>query len=225
VGEARDRFRREARILAALDHPLVTRIYDLEEVGGAWYLVMEFVDGGSLEERLKLGSVPRHEAIRYLADVLEGLGYIHENGVLHRDLKPSNLLLTQSGRVKIADFGVARSALQTSLALTRTGDRAPGTPLYMAPEQLRGEAGDHRTDLYAIGILAYRLLAGGFYLGATPTTETQLRALVEGQRPKLPVKGLPKALNQWLDRALAKRPEDRFGDAAEMREALVGAAG
>ncbi|HEV8360252.1 MAG TPA: serine/threonine-protein kinase [Candidatus Thermoplasmatota archaeon] len=220
VPEARARFEREARILAALDHPRVTRIYDVERVAGSWYIVMEHVDGGSLEERLAKGPLPKPGATRITAQVLEGLAYIHRQGVLHRDLKPSNILLTSKGDVKIADFGVARSTSAAATRLTHAGSGAPGTLLYMAPEQVRGEPGDERSDLYSAAVIHHQLLTGQWYLGESALDPLTLSNAVAEKPPKLPVPRLGSKLNAWLARGLAKQPEQRYRDAAEMAKAL-----
>lgn len=220
VEEARVRFQREARILASLDHPRVTRIYDVEHVGHAWYLVMEFVEGGSLEEFMAGGALPPRDAAQVVLGVLDGLGYIHQRGILHRDLKPSNILLSSALEPKIADFGVARSGDLRTTRLTISGS-PPGTPLYMAPEQVRGEPGDARSDLYAVAATFYRAVTGQSYLGdVSQTDELSLRQAIAEKRPKLPLKSLSPALNMWLARGLAKRPEDRFQSAREMADAL-----
>lgn len=220
VAEARSRFAREARILAALDHPNVTRVYDAEHVGGAWYIVMEYVDGGTLEERLRQGPLPLAEAARVTSQVLDGLAYIHARGVLHRDLKPSNVLLTSAGEAKVADFGVARSSAVQSTMLTGSGS-PPGTPLFMAPEHARGEPGDARSDLYAVAATFYQAVAGRSYLGDVDLANPLdlLRAVAE-RPPDLPVAGLPAAVDAWLARGLAKRPEDRYAGAEAMAAAL-----
>lgn len=223
VKEAAERFRREARILASLDHPRITRVYDVERVGGALYIVMEYVPGGTLEERLQRGALPLAEAAQLTAEVLDGLAFIHAHGVLHRDLKPSNILLTAGGEAKIADFGVARSATLQRTMLTQAG--TPGTPLFMAPEQLRGEPGDARCDLYAVGATFYLAVAGQSYLGDPGTDLFQLHRRVLEQAPELPLPAAPEAVNAWLAKALAKDPAERFQDAAAMAQALREAAG
>jgi serine/threonine-protein kinase len=225
VPEARARFEREARILARLDHPHVTRIYDVERTPQGWFLVMEFVDGGSLADRLARGPLPPPEAGRITLALLEGLAYIHANGVLHRDIKPSNILLTQAGRVKIADFGIARSA-DASMAITQLtvampGSSPPGTPLYMAPEQLLGRTVVARADLYAVAAMFYRLVADEHYLGPLPSSPEALRRAILEEPPRLPLPALPAPLNAWLARGLAKEPEQRFADADAMRGALA----
>lgn len=216
--EARRRFEREAKLLAGLDHPNVTTIHDVELVEEAWYLVMEYVEGGSLEDK-RQDPLPLEMVRDALADVLTGLSYIHEQGVVHRDLKPANLLVTAEGDVKIADFGVARPSGPQATVLTQTGS-PPGTPLFMAPEQLEGQRGDERSDLYAVAVVAYSLLTGRYYLGDPPDDLARLREQVFQEGPRLPVEGFPDEINAWLQRGLATDPDDRFQSAEEMRSAL-----
>lgn len=220
VAEARDRFREEARILAALDHPHVTRVWDVEMVGDRWYIVMEFVDGGSLDDRLAKAKLSVEEATRITAQVLDGLGYIHGKGVLHRDLKPANILLTSGGQVKIADFGIAYRKKEK--ALLPSGS-PPGTLLYMAPEQATGEAGDARSDLYAVAATYYRLVTNHFYVPVDETDYLEVRRAVVEVPPALPVPGLPPRVNAWLAKGLAKQPAARHGNAEEMGWALLAA--
>lgn len=219
VPEARARFEREARILAALDHPRVTRVHDVEETGGAWFIVMEYAEGGSLAERVASAPLPPAEAVRLFSQVLEGLAYIHARGVLHRDLKPSNIFLTASGDAKIGDFGVAWSP-SMGTAITGSGT-SPGTPGYMAPEQLFGGPVDHRADLFASAASLYEAVTGQHYLAPFLSDPLTFRRAVASQAPDLPRAGLSPELNAWLARGLAKAPEDRFPDAASSRAALM----
>jgi eukaryotic-like serine/threonine-protein kinase len=224
VPEARQRFEREARILASLDHPSVTRVYDLEQAGSAWYIVMEYVDGASLDERLAKGGFRVREAVPVMLGVLGGLAYIHERGVLHRDLKPGNILLTREGRPKIADFGVARTGGPGTTNLTLAG--SPGTPLYMAPEQLDGAAGDARSDLYAASATFYQMLSGRHYLGDAPPQDLlELRKRARAATPKLPPSLVAPAIAAWLAKGLAKEPSERYQTAGEMAKALQRAMG
>lgn len=213
VPEVRQRFEREARILAQLDHPGITGIYDIEQAGGLSYMVMEYVDGGSLEDRLQTGPLSLREAGPLMLDVLEGLDYIHARGVLHRDLKPSNILLTRAGRAKIADFGIARQAGVATTSLTLAG--TPGTPQYMAPEQLEGHPGDARSDLYAAAATFYQALTGKAYFGEVPEDLAGLRRRVL-EAPPAAVPGWSSGLNGWFAKALAKQPPQRYQRAPEM---------
>lgn len=221
VAEAQSRFEREARILSRLDHPRITRLYDVERVGESWYLVMEYVDGGSLEEQLERGPMSLDHALRTTQEILEGLAHVHAKGIVHRDLKPGNILLTREGRVKIADFGVARSRHGPPTAVPGGPSASPiGTPLYMAPEQLEGRESGPGSDLYSVAVLFHELVTGRHYLGRTPNSLSELRELLARRKLPIPVRGLSPALNAWLGRGLAVRPEDRFPDAPTMAEEL-----
>src|SRR5512132_3537224 len=162
--EARERFRREALALSRLNHPNIEMVLDLGEDAGTDYLVLELVPGESLAQRVSRGRVPEREAAEIGAQVAEALAEAHERGVMHRDLKPANVMLTPKGRAKVLDFGLAKFSQQPSdetqtMGLTRVGTTT-GTPAYMAPEQLLGEAIDPRADLYALGVVLYELTTG-----------------------------------------------------------------
>lgn len=161
-----DRFQREARVVARLSHPNIVAIYDAGAVGGLHYIAMEYMDGGTLEDRLMAGPLSLDAAQKILTQVASALDYAHAQGLIHRDIKPSNILFTSDGWVKVADSGIARPAESTRL--TRTGVLL-GTPEYMSPEQATGDAVDHRTDLYALGVVAYEMLTGRVpFQGTTP---------------------------------------------------------
>lgn len=209
--EARAAFLAEARILAGLDHPRVVRLHGVERVAGAWCLVLEHAAGHDVERLASSGPLPLARAARIALQVLEGLAYIHGRGVVHRDLKPANVLVTASGDVKLADFGQASAAREPS-------GGGGGTPLYMAPEQARGEPGDARSDLYAAAAILVRLATGQPYIVADPR---DWRRAVLDDPPRL--EGLPPALQAWARKALAKRPEERFASATAMAAALRGA--
>src|SRR3982074_224405 len=165
------RFEREARVLASLNHSNIAAIHGLEESGGRKFLVMEFVSGETLAERLKRGPIPVNEALEIAKQIAEGLEGAHEKGIIHRDLKPANVKITPEGKVKVLDFGLAkailgneepeaRSSSTTAIGtMTLTGHML-GTPGYMSPEQARGKALDNRTDIWAFGCLLYELLTG-----------------------------------------------------------------
>lgn len=218
--EARARFEQEARILASIDHPNIVRVYDVERVGGRWYLLMEYLEGGSLADRVERGAIDLEEAADLADDILEGLAHAHDRGIVHRDLKPSNVLLDADGTATIADFGVARSETADRTTLAGDGDEPLGTPAYMAPEQLEGTDVDERTDLYAVAVTVYRLVTGRHPLGSLPSSPVELRRRILEERPALPVTDLPEAFNAWLETGLAKDPDDRFASAEEMAEAL-----
>jgi serine/threonine-protein kinase len=159
-------FEREAKVLASLNHPNIAQLYGLEESNGARALVMELVEGPTLAERIKQGSLPIGEALPVAKQIAEGLEYAHERGIIHRDLKPSNVKLTPDGQVKILDFGLAkaleaesaeeelRNSPTLSAAATREGVLL-GTAAYMSPEQARGKRVDRRADIWAFGCVLY----------------------------------------------------------------------
>src|SRR5262245_48902887 len=165
------RFQREARVLAALNHPNVAQIYGLEESGTVPCLVLELVEGETLSDRLKRGPIPFEEAIEISRQITEGLEAAHEGGILHRDLKPANVKLTRDGKVKVLDFGLAKifesGDSETDLSRSPTllsGVTQPnvllGTLAYMSPEQVRGKVADERSDVWSFGCLLYELLTG-----------------------------------------------------------------
>jgi serine/threonine-protein kinase len=213
-----ERFRTEATTIARFNHPGIATIYELFQ-DEHWVMVMEFIRGETLEQLLdRVGPLTVEHAGDACMQALTALAYSHRMGVIHRDLKPSNLMITTSGIVKIMDFGVARvmgSAHRTHAGFTM------GTPAYMAPEQVKGEALDARTDLYAMGVILYRLLTGRLpFDGRTPFAIAHAHV----SESPLPVTELNRQLPGWtehiLTRALAKSPEDRFQSADEFQLAL-----
>jgi len=162
-----ERFEREAKVLARLNHPNIVTLYDFGQSGGFCYLVMEYVDGVNLAQAMRAGRFTPSQALAVVPKICDALQYAHELGVLHRDIKPANLLLDERGRVKIADFGVAKllGNEQRDVTLTESG-AAVGTPAYMAPEQIErpGEV-DHRADIYSLGVVFYEMLTGELPLG------------------------------------------------------------
>jgi serine/threonine protein kinase/tetratricopeptide (TPR) repeat protein len=164
------RFRREAQLLASLNHPNIATIHGLEESGGSYCLVMELVQGQTLTERLRSGALPIEEALRICSEIAGALGAAHQKGITHRDIKPANIKVTPEGRVKVLDFGLAKVATEslaeevdtdaaTMMAITEAG-LILGTPAYMSPEQVRGEHVDKRADIWALGCVLYELLVG-----------------------------------------------------------------
>ena len=208
----RRRFEREARVQAQFNHPHIVHVYELLPQGEAYYLVMEYVDGTSLRDYLeKKGPVSIEEALRITRQVLDGLAEVHRHpwDIVHRDIKPSNILLTARGEVKLADFGVAQVSEESLRTMTER--LPPGTPLYMAPEQARGEPYLWpQADLFAVGCVLFEMLTGIPYKKAQ-----RRRKRLRGLRPDV-----PDWLVEVLDRTLAREPEERFESAYEMIEAL-----
>ncbi len=216
------RFLKEAQTMARLRHPNIVQLYNFFEAGGRFFMVMEYLPGQSLKDRLKQGPLPVPEAVRIAQEVLTGLQFAHTrtNAVIHRDIKPDNILLTESGRVVLIDFGVAK-ALGTE-KLTRTGSTV-GTCEYMSPEQVMAQTVGPATDQYAFGITLFKMLTGSVPFPQESDSGFEvMRAHLERQPPALDSlrAGLPPWLQQVVSKALAKRPEERFATAAKMAEAL-----
>ncbi len=231
--DVRTRFIREAQTAAQLNHPNIVQIYSVEEEdeggasgGGLVYFVMAFIEGESLAGRLEReGPWPIEATVRVLRDVADALAYAHARGVVHRDIKPDNILIERAtGRPMVTDFGIARAAAgETRLTLTGV---AVGTPAYMSPEQALGERElDGRSDLYSLAVVGYHMLAGEPPFKAANTPAMLVKHVSERPRPIRDVRPeIPAYLAVAIDRALAKRPEDRWSDAAEFRDALDAAA-
>ncbi|MFE6744261.1 serine/threonine-protein kinase [Kitasatospora purpeofusca] len=223
-----ERFRREARMLALLDHPGIVDVHDYgeEEPPDAdgdrlAYLVMELVDGRPLDRVLAAdGAFPPARALGLLAEALDALHAAHRRGIVHRDVKPSNLMLRADGRVTVTDFGIARSMAGTRLTASHA---VVGTALYMAPEQAEGKAVTPAVDLYAIGVVCYELLVGRPPFTGGGMLEVALKHLRE-PAPELPG-DIPPAVRAFVATALAKDPGERFADAAAMAAAARAADG
>jgi len=214
-----DRFRAEATSLAKLNHPNITTLYALFKDGDTLCMVMELVRGHTLETILqRLGRLPVRDSLAIVVQAIMGLRYAHKMGVIHRDIKPSNLMLTESGTLKIMDFGIAR--IQGSQRLTRQGD-VVGTLAYASPEQLRGNEGDGRSDLYSLATVLYELISGRLPFNATSDYEL-IRAQVETVPPPLAplCRDLDPGIETSLMRALAKSPEQRFDTVEDFGRAL-----
>jgi serine/threonine-protein kinase len=215
------RFRREALAAARLVHPNVVQVFDfgLDDATHRNFIVMEFVDGQSCAEILReRGTLAPGEAVDILAQSCRGLDYAHRNGVVHRDVKPGNLLRGREGMVKLADFGIAKAAEQSDI--TKVGS-VLGTAAYLAPEQARGEPAGPPSDLYALGVVAYQLMAGRLPYDAGSLTDLA-RLQDTGPPPRLDelAPDVPSALAAAVARALHRDPEQRYADAAEMETAL-----
>jgi eukaryotic-like serine/threonine-protein kinase len=212
---AKERFLREARAVSALDHPNICTIYEAgQSAEGQLFLAMACYEGETLAARLERGPLRAREALSLVLQVAEGLAWAHGRGIVHRDLKPGNLLITTDGVVKILDFGLAKRSGQNDL--TETGARL-GTAPYMAPEQVRGEPLDPRSDVWACGVLLHTMVTGRLpFAGDTP--EALLFNIVHGAPRGLDE--LPDALRSVVARALAKAPAARFAGGGELLEAL-----
>lgn len=213
-----ERFLREAKLLAKIDHPNVVRVHDTgRDERGQPYIVMELLGGISLSERLRQGPMPEAEAVDIACQVLAALEEAHKLGIIHRDIKPSNIRQLSGGKVKLLDFGIARDEMLSSV--THTG-KVIGTPAYMSPEQAEGRSAVPQSDLYALGIVIYEMLTGTAPFRAE-TPLAVLRMHVDHPPPALPG-FVSKKLREAVGWALEKRPERRFPSAGAMREALHG---
>ena len=219
AGMALARFKNEARAAGRLSHPGIVAVYDYGESGSVAYIAMEFVQGASLREYFNRGTrFAERDAIAIMVQLLEALQHAHDQGVWHRDIKPANLIIMTNGKVKIADFGIAR--IDTS-NLTQTGV-VMGSPGYMAPEQYAGGKVDRRADLFAAGVVMYQLLTGARPFAGSVESIPYKICHVE---PPLPSEAEPdrgwERYNAVITRALAKQPETRFQTAAEFRAAIL----
>ena len=207
--ELRERFLREARTAAKLAHPNIVPIYRVDEAGEFVYLVMGYVDGGSVGDRLReRGTLPAPQVVRLVREVGWALAYAHARGVVHRDVKPDNILLDrETGRALVTDFGIAQVAGAEGAAITGEG-HVMGTAHYMSPEQAAGEPLDGRSDLYALGVVAYQALAGHPPFDA-PTVAALLAKHLTLAPPPLPAAGVPARLGQVVLACLAKTPDER----------------
>ncbi|HSM50687.1 MAG TPA: serine/threonine-protein kinase, partial [Thermoanaerobaculia bacterium] len=212
-GEAEARVLREARLTARLRHPGIVAVHDAGRQGPDLYLVMELVEGESLAARLARGSYPvASEALEIVAQAAEALAVAHAAGIIHRDMKPGNLLLAPDGRVKVSDFGVAK-AVGESTELTRTG-MLVGSPAYMAPEQIKGEALDGRADLFSLGVVLYELLLRRRPFPADTVTTLVYQILHQDPLSDPAIAAaLPSAQADLLQWCLAKEPAVRIPDA------------
>jgi serine/threonine protein kinase len=179
--DARDRFQRELDMITRLEHPHILPVYDFGEVDGNPYIVMRFMTGGTLQDRLKRSTLGRREAIRVMEQIALALDFAHDQGIIHRDLKPGNVLLDESGNAYLADFGLAKSIGGTR-DLTATGS-VLGSPAYMSPEQARGGKLDRRSDVYSFAVLAYQALSGHLPFDSDDAWGTITKHLSEAPAP------------------------------------------
>ena len=199
-----ERFAREARTMARLDHPHIVRVYDFGQRDGLYYLVMQLVEGVTLRQAMASGSLAPAEALAIVPRICEALQYAHDQGVVHRDIKPENILLDRAGAPKIVDFGLALlTGPSTDTRLTEHA-RVLGTPHYMAPEQIEHPSQvDHRADIYALGVVFYEMLTGELPIGRFPPPSEKVEVDVR--------------LDQVVLRTLEKEPQRRYQQASELR--------
>ena len=219
---SQSRVLREARNAAALNHPHICTIHEVGDTLGIAFIAMEYVDGQSLRDRLNAGPLPVADAVRIASQAADALGHAHAHGVVHRDFKAANAILGSDGRLRVVDFGLSqRQAAEsdlTTLGTTLSGGGIAGTPYAMAPEQVRGEAADARTDIWALGVLLHEMVSRTRPFDAATTPEL-LTAILRDEPAPLPSR-VPAALQIVIERCLAKDPSQRYQHASEVRAAL-----
>ncbi|MGO9877442.1 MAG: Stk1 family PASTA domain-containing Ser/Thr kinase [Acidimicrobiia bacterium] len=215
-----ERFRREAQAAANLNHPNIVAIYDWGQESGTYFIVMEYVEGRSLRDLIRSdGPLEPGQAADITAEIASALAFAHRSGVVHRDVKPGNVLLTQSGTVKVTDFGIARAG--TSDGLTQTGS-VMGTATYFSPEQAQGLTVDGRSDVYSVGVVLYELVCGVPPFAAdSPVSVAYKHVREEPVPPSRRNPDVPPALEQIIMSALAKDPEHRYQSADDLRADLL----
>jgi predicted Ser/Thr protein kinase len=204
-----ERFNREARALARLSHPNIVGVHEFGQVAGLHFFIMEFVDGANLRQLEQTSRLAPREALQIIPQICDALQYAHDEGVVHRDIKPENVLVDRKGRVKIADFGLAKIADPDPAAARLTVEgQVMGTPHYMAPEQVeRPLAVDHRADIYALGVVFYEMLTGDLPLGKFPPPSRKVQVDVR--------------LDDIVLRALENDPERRYQQASEVKQGVA----
>ncbi len=218
-GEFLQRFRREAQAVASLSHPNIVSLFDVGQDGNTHYLVMEYVEGETLKDKISQeGPLPVVVAVDIASQILAALEQAHRKRVVHRDIKPHNILITPGGQVKVTDFGIARA--MDGSTLVHTGSIV-GSAYYFSPEQARGQPADARSDLYSVGVVLYEMLAGSVpFDGDNPLSVAIKHVQEEPPSLRRANPSVPFALEQVVRRALAKEPERRFQTAEEFRSAL-----
>lgn len=212
------RFQREARAAGSLTHPNIVTIFEAEEENGRYFIVMEYLDGENLRQRLdREGAIPPEEACQITLQILDALIEAHSKGVIHRDIKPENIHLLPNGIVKLTDFGIARMKHEPNITMD---GQIFGTPSYMSPEQVQGGAIDERTDLFSLGIVLYEMVAG-FKPFQGDSVVAIAYNITNSEPPVAP--NIPPALDWVIRKALRKAPGDRFQSAREMKQAIQNA--
>lgn len=220
----KERFLREARAVAKLDHPNIVQIYLFGEEENITYIVMQYVDGGTLKDKLRQsGALTPLDALKFVIQAAEGLGAAHDHGIIHRDVKPANMLLRKDGHLLLSDFGIVK-ILEGTTNLTRVGTGI-GTPQYMSPEQGTGQSVDASSDIYSLGIVFFHCLTGRVPF----TADSPLTITVKHLNEPLPVAflrhaGVPQSLEQVILKMTAKMPADRYQTTAELINELLRAA-
>jgi non-specific serine/threonine protein kinase len=216
--EVRERFIQEAKTAAALNHPNITTIHEIDEDKGQTFIAMEYIGGMSLKNKIKSGLLTMDDAVSIISQVASGLQEAHERGIIHRDIKPANIMLTEKGQAKIVDFGIAK--LIGKARLTRTGTTI-GTVAYMSPEQAKGEEVDHRSDIWSMGVVLYEMLTEKLPFKGNHE-QTMIYSILNSNpvSPKKYREDLPDNVCVIIEKALQKDPSDRFQSAEDLMNAL-----
>ena len=216
----RVRFEREAKMIALLEHPAIVPVYDFGEEAGQPYIVMRYMSGGALTDRLRQGATNVAETAQIITRLAPALDAAHARNIIHRDLKPGNVLFDHYGNAYLSDFGIARLTAEGSATLT--GEAILGTPAYMSPEQIQGEKNiDGRSDIYALGVMVFQMLTGSApYQSDTPAKVMMMHVLQPVPDILTAKPDLPPECRALIEKAMAKKPEDRYASAGEMAFAL-----
>jgi Tol biopolymer transport system component len=226
------RFQREARAVAALNHPNIVTIYTVEEADGVQFLTMELVEGQTLAEAIPTGGLPLEGLLKLAVPLVEAVAFAHQHGIVHRDLKPANIMLTADGRLKVLDFGLAKlkpevaaggadAATRLATQSLTQGQAVVGTPWYMSPEQAAGRAVDHRSDIFSLGVVLYEMACGRRPFGGDTALSVISAIIKDTAAPVTAVnRAAAPALERIITRALAKDPAERYQHAIELRDDL-----
>ena len=214
------RFKNESKAISLLNHPNIVKVYDVSVSENLQYIVMEYVDGMTLREYLneRGGKLTSRETVHFISQILKALDHAHRNGVVHRDIKPQNIMLLDNGQLRMMDFGIARiSRAENQL----TGGKAMGSVHYISPEQAKGDETDFTSDIYSVGVMMYEMLSGHLPFDADDVVEVAIKQISDKpQSLQELAPNVPHGLVEITERAMAKRPDNRYASAAEMLSAL-----
>ena len=214
------RFKNESKAISLLNHPNIVKVYDVSVSDHLQYIVMEYVDGMTLREYLneRGGKLTSRETVHFISQILKALDHAHRNGVVHRDIKPQNIMLLDNGQLRMMDFGIARiSRAENQL----TGGKAMGSVHYISPEQAKGDETDFTSDIYSVGVMMYEMLSGHLPFDADDVVEVAIKQISDKpQSLQELAPNVPHGLVEITERAMAKRPDNRYASAAEMLSAL-----
>ncbi|HEY4643921.1 MAG TPA: serine/threonine-protein kinase, partial [Bacteroidota bacterium] len=212
------RFLHEARAISSLNHPQIATIHTVEEVGENNFIVLEYIEGGTLRQKIKQQQLPLRQALEYAIQIAKGLAHAHMRGIVHRDVKTDNVMITADGQIKVTDFGLAK--LKGVTRITRTGSTV-GTAAYLSPEQARGEEVDHRTDIFSFGVVLYELLTGEVPFRAEH--EAALIYLILSEQPRVPSaldRRTPPRMDSVVMKMLEKDRSQRYQNMEEVLKNL-----